>query len=62
VPFTFVYFNHHTPSSDYYFKFKYAFDLLPLRVIEKMRSFYLVKPYFYIRAFDMLGHSNKVFA
>lgn len=62
IPFTFVYFNHKTPSSDFFFKFKAVFDLIPLRVIEKMRNFYLIKPYFYIKAFDWLGHSNKVFA
>jgi hypothetical protein len=27
-----------------------------------MTNFYLVKPYFYIKAYDMLGHSNKIFA
>lgn len=43
-------------------RFKNVFDLLPLRVIEMMRTFYLVKPYFYIKAFDMLGQSNRIFA
>lgn len=62
IEFTFVYFNQRTPSSDYYFKFKAVFDLIPLRVIEKMRNFYLIKPYFYIKAFDMLGQSNKILA
>lgn len=62
MPFTFIYFNHHTPSSDYYFRFRSLFELLPLRVVEKMRHFYLIKPYFYIKAFDMLGQSNKIFS
>lgn len=50
------------PVSLFPCSFKNVFDLLPLRVIEMMRTFYLVKPYFYIKAFDMLGQSNRIFA
>lgn len=61
-PFSFVYFNHKTPASESYFKFKSIFDLLPLRVIEKMKKFYLIKPYAYIKIFDLFGHANPIFS
>jgi len=62
--FIFVYFNNETSSSDYYFEFKYILTLLPLRLVENLQDFILVKPYFYIKAHDYvgLGSINKIFS
>ena len=59
----FVYFNNETPSSDYYFEFKKILALLPLTILENLKQFILVKPYFYIKAFDYigLGSLNRLF-
>ncbi len=50
-----MYFNNQTPSSEYYFEFKKIFSLIPLSIIERMSAFVLVKPYFYIKAYDYVG-------
>jgi hypothetical protein len=56
--FSFVYFNHLTPSSEYFKEFKNIFLLLPLSILEKMDAFVLVKPSFYLKALNYLAISK----
>jgi hypothetical protein len=55
-----VYFNHKTANSDYFREFKNIFMLLPLTILDKMASFVLVKPYFFIRALDYLAFGGPI--
>jgi hypothetical protein len=48
-----------TPSSDYFKEFKNIVLLLPLTILEKMISFVLVKPSFYLKAMNYISIANS---